>query len=127
MNGVQWRKWDPEVVKAAALAEVGENAEIVGKFVETEARRRLDAIRTPDNKRAVAWRAFLSRWVLTNTVEREPTAVVITVGMKVGPRKGGRTRGFYVETGSSTAPAHPYLRPAVFQNARRIVQLLGGK
>jgi len=127
LSGVRWTKWDPEAVKAATLAEVAENAEVVGEFVETEARRRLDTIRTPDNKRARAWRAFLSRWVLTNTVATEPNAVVITVGMKRGPRKGGNTRGFYVETGSSTAPAHPYLRPAVFQNARRIVELLAGK
>ena len=127
MAGVRWVSWDPGAVKAAALAEVTANAEVVGEFVESEARRRLDAIGSPGNKRARAWRAFLSRWVLTNTVATEANAVVIRVGMKVGPRKGGRTRGFYVETGSSTAPAHPFLRPAVFNNAAKIVALLGGK
>ena len=127
MGNVTWKKWDPGAVKAAALAEVAANAEQAGKFVETDARRRLDAIGSPGNKRARAWRAFLSRWVLTNTVATEANAVVIRVGMKVGSRKGGRTRGFYVETGSSTAPAHPYLRPAVFNNAAKIVALLGGK
>jgi len=127
MGRVVWTKWDPEAVKAATLAQVTANAELVGTFLETEARRRLDAIRTPDNKRAVAWRAFLSRWVLTHTVMEETDAIVITVGMKRGLKKGGNTRGFYVEVGSSTAPAHPYLRPAVFGNAATIVALLGGK
>ena len=127
MGNVTWKKWDPGAVKAAALAEVAANAEVVGEFVESEARRRLKAIGKPDNRRAVAWRAFLARWALTNTVQVLANEVVIRVGMKVSSKKGGRTRGFYVETGSSTAPAHPYLRPAVFNNAAKIVQLLGGK
>ncbi len=127
MSRVRWVSWDPEAVKVAALAEVAENAEVVGEFVESEARRRLKAIGKPDNKRAVAWRAFLSRWALTNTVTVMANEVLIRVGMKVASGKGGRTRGFYVETGSSTAPAHPYLRPAVFNNAAKIVALLGGK
>ena len=119
-------EWKPERLKDAVRAQLMDRGQTVGKFVEGEARRRLDAISKPDNKRAVAWRAFLSRYVLTNTVTSEEDAVVIRVGMKVGPRKGGDTRGFYVETGSSTAPAHPYLRPAVFQNMRDIVKLLTG-
>ncbi len=127
MGRVVWKKWDPEAVKVAALADVAENAELVGEFVETEARRRLNAIRTPDNRKAVAWRAFLSRWVLTHTIVEEPDAIVITVGMKRSSKKGGRTRGFYVEVGSSIAPAHPYLRPAVFGNGPTIVAMLGGE
>lgn len=120
-------KWEPEALKAQVKAQLAENAPLVGKFVEGEARRRLDAIRMPDDPRAVRWRWFLSKWVLRNTVEVEEDAVVIRVGMRKGKGSGGMTRGFYVETGSPSAPAHPYLRPAVFQNMREIVQLLTGK
>ncbi len=127
MARVVWTKWDPEAVKAATLAQLTENAENVGRFLETEARRRLDAIRTPDNKKAVWWRTFLSRWVLKHTVREETDAIVITVGMRKGPRAGGKHRGFYVEVGSSKAPAHPYLRPAVFGNGPTIVAMLGGE
>ena len=126
MSGVHWTKWDPAAVKAAVKSQLVENGEIVGKFVENDARRRLDAITKPDNRKAVRWRALLSKWVLTNTVEEEQDAVVISVGMKRGPKSGGNTRGFYVEIGSKSAPAHPYLRPAVFQNMREIVKLLTG-
>ena len=119
-------KWKPEAVRAAALAELQANAEIVGKFVETEARRRLDAITQPDNRRAVNYRRFLSKYLLTYTVEKTAKAIVIRVGMRRRSEKGGDHHGFYIETGSTTAPAHPYLRPAVFDNASEIVALLGG-
>ncbi len=120
--------WKAKELRAAVLAQISENAETVGQFVEVEARRRLDAIGTPDNRKAVAWRRFLSRYVLTNTVATGRNEVVIRVGMKVGRGKGGDRRGFYVETGSSIAPAHPFLRPAVFGHAKEILQLLtGGK
>lgn len=126
MAKVVWRSWKPEAVIAASMAEVAGNGELVGEFLEAEARRRLDAIRRPDNKKAVAWRRFLSRYVLTNVVTVSADEVVITVGMKRSGAKGGNTRGFYVEIGSARAPAHPYLRPAVFGNGPTIVSLLGG-
>jgi len=96
----------------------------VGKFVETEARRRLDAITDPDTKRDKNYRSYLSSYILTNKVEQETNAVVIQVGMKIGT-EGQTHHGFYIETGSSTAEAHPYLRPAVFNNEREIVGMLG--
>jgi hypothetical protein len=40
---------------------------------------------------------------------------------------GGRHHGFFIEFGSSTAAAHPWLRPAVFENAKKIVSLLSGR
>jgi len=119
-------KWDPEAVRKAALADLQTNAEIAGKFVETEARRRLDAITSPDNRRAVNYRHYLSKFLLTYTVETLAKAIIIRVGMRRRSEKGGDHHGFYIETGSSTAPAHPYLRPAVFDNASEIVSLLSG-
>ena len=120
-------KWKPEAVRAAALAELQANAEIVGKFVETEARRRLDAITQPDNKRAINYRKFLSKYILTYTVEKTAKAIVIRVGLRSHYGKTKGHRGFFIETGSTTAPAHPYLRPAVFDNGSEIVALLGGR
>ena len=120
--------WKQKEFLAKVDGWVSQNAETVGQFVEVEARRRLDAIGSPDNRKAVAWRRYLSRYVLTNTVTTGENKVVIRVGMKVGPGNGGDRRGFYIETGSSTARAHPFLRPAVFRNTKEILQLLtGGK
>jgi len=116
-------KWRPEQVREAAIGELMANGEIVGKFVESEARRRLQAIKEP------AWgeryRTLIVGRLLTFVVEREPKAVVITVGVKGGEK--GRYYGFWIETGTQRQPAHPFLRPAVFENAREIVALLAGK
>lgn len=117
------RKWRPDRLRQAALAELESNGEIVGKFVETEARRRLYGIAEP------AWGEKYRRQIvgrrLTYVVQREAKAVIITVGVRAGEK--GRYYGFWIELGSKTSPAHPYLRPAVFDNARQIVALLAGR
>jgi hypothetical protein len=116
------RNWNPRAVKDAAIAELMANGEIVGKFVESDARRRLYAIEEPE------WGENYRRLIvgrrLTFVVKREPKAIVITVGVRAGEK--GQYYGFYIEVGSKTSPAHPYLRPAVFNNAREILALLGG-
>lgn len=116
-------QWHPERVREAALADLERNGAIAGKFVETEARRRLYAIVDP------AWgeryRRLIVGRLLTFVVEREPKAIAITVGVAEGSK--GRHHGFWIEFGSKTSPAHPYLRPAVYDNAREIVALLGGR
>lgn len=117
------RQWHPERVRAAVLAELTENAEIVGKFVETEARRRLHGIDEP------AWGEKYRRLIvgrrLTYVVEREARAVVVTVGVRPGEK--GHYYGFWIEMGTRRAPPHPYLRPAVYDNARAITKLLAGR
>lgn len=43
---------------------------------------------------------------------------------------GVKRKAFYAyfqEVGTSRHPAHPFLRPAVFGNARRIVQIVSGR
>lgn len=121
-------KWDPIAVKKMAMDELMANAELTGVFIESEARRRLDAITAPDTSRDKNYRHYLSKYLLTHTVTVEKDAVVIDVGMKVGPRGTGASHhGFYIEIGSESAAAHPYLRPAVFDNANEIVGLLAGK
>ena len=116
-------KWHPERVREAVLAELQANGEIVGKFVEEEARRRLYAITDPTW--GEKYRRLIVGRLLTNVVEREAKSVVITVGVRGGEK--GRYYGFYIETGTRKQPAHPFLRPAVFDNARQIVALLAGQ
>jgi len=115
--------WRPQAVREAAVAELESNGAIVGKFVETEARRRLYAISDPEW--GEKYRRLIVGRLLTFVVKREPKAVVITVGVAGGPK--GRHHGFWIEIGTRKQPAHPYLRPAVFDNAREIVALLAGR
>ena len=93
-------------------------------------RQRLNAIARPitggPSITGVSW-----RWGLTHVVRILANAVDIRVGMRTRPigmkSPGADSTGFYIEVGSRTAPAQPYLRPAVFQNAREIVRLLAGR
>jgi HK97 gp10 family phage protein len=121
--GVKWRNWRPEKVREAVLDDLVENGEIVGKFVETEARRRLHAITDP------AWGEKYRQLIVGRRLMYEISRRAKEVTIRVGVRKGekGRWYGFYIEMGTHRRPAHPYLRPAVFQNRREIVALLGGR
>jgi hypothetical protein len=115
--------WEPGKFKAELVKQLVANGEIAGKFVEEEARRRLLDIQDPEW--GAGYRAEVVARLLTSTVEQDGNEVVITVGVAEG--SGGRHHGFYIELGSSTAPAHPFLRPAVFENGPQIVALLEGK
>jgi len=121
--GTYTLKWTPQAVKKAVMGELVANGEIVGKFVETEARRRLLSIRDPEW--GMAYRSQLVARLLTYEMESSNKEVTIRVGVR--PSQSGRHHGFYIELGSKTAPAHPFLRPAVFQNAAHIVALLAGR
>jgi hypothetical protein len=119
-------KWTPEKVKQAAAEQLFKNAPDAAKFIEEDARRRLDAIKTPDTPRDLNYRWYLSKYILTHAVEMTgDDSFVITVGMKIG-KDGQKHHGWWIERGSSTAPAHPYLRPAVLQNAREIIEIMLG-
>lgn len=114
------RNWKPEKIIQAVADQVAGNAEAVGEYVERDARRRLFAIKDPDW--GEKYRRFVVGRLLTHEIERKRREVIIAVGVKATPES--RYHGFYIETGSSTAPAHPWLRPAVWNNARTIVGLL---
>lgn len=116
-------KWEPEKFKAELLETLAANGEIAGQFVETDARRRLTAIETPEWGKK--YRQRLVARLLRYEVERGKNEVIIRVG--VATSKSGTHHGFYIELGSKTAPAQPFLRPAVFENARKIVALLLGR
>lgn len=121
-------KWQPEALKKRIIEHLVSNGEIVGKFVEEDARRRLLRVQDPDW--GAGHRKYVAR-LLTNAVEVERNAVVIRVGLPPGKKAESsettRHLGFYIEVGSARHPAHPYLRPAVFENGARIVRLLEGK
>lgn len=116
-------KWDPGAFKKQLLQDLKSNGEIVGEFVESDARRRLLAISDPEWGRG--YRESVVSRLLTNIVEVEKNEVVIFIGVEKS--SSGTHHGFYIEFGSSTAPAHPFLRPAVFSNAREIFSLLEGR
>lgn len=114
------RDWNPDAVKKAALDQVEANAGTAGSFVEAEARKRLQAIKEPEW--GAGYRRNIVASLLMHQVKRRPNEVITSVG--VAKSKESRYHGFYIELGSSTAPAQPYLRPAVFENGRKIVGLL---
>lgn len=115
--------WKPDDFKRKLIADLAENAEIVGKFVETDARHRLQAISDPSW--GEAYRSQVVSRLLTFEVEKSSREVTINVGVRTS--KSGRYHGFYIEMGSKTSSAHPFIRPAVFQNAAKIRALLSGK
>lgn len=123
MTGDYTLKWHAPDVRKTVIDELAENGEIVGKFVETDARRRLLAITEPEW--GAKYRSQLVARLLTYEVEKLPKEVVIRIGVRATSKESHH--GFYIELGSKTAPAHPFLRPAVYMNARQIVALLGGK
>lgn len=117
------KSWTPEKVKKEVVDNLVANGEIVGEFVETDARRRLMEITDPEW--GAGYRQKLVARLLMNVVERKANEVVTSVG--VAQTKDSKHHGFYIELGSATAPAHPFLRPAVFENAAKIVALLEGR
>lgn len=115
-------KWMPEKLIQMVLDQAEQSAAVVGKFVETEARQRLLSIREP--LWGEKYRRQVVSGLLTFEVERGEREVVVNVG--VGTSARGRHHGYYIELGSDEYPAQPFLRPAVFQNAGRIVKTFGG-
>ena len=122
------KSWTPEKVKAEIIDNLVANGEIAGKFAETDARKRLLAIREP--QWGAGYREKVVARLLTNQVERGKNEVVIRIGVAESKSRKGEARrkhGLYIELGSKTAPAQPFLRPAVFENGAKIVALLSGK
>lgn len=123
--------WKPEVFKAQLIRDLMANAELVGKFVETDAARRLRAYPELDTrvdgvpfKGGGAYREYVAS-LMGSEVSQDGNGILIKVGVRQG--RGGRHHGLYIELGSRTAPPRPFLRPAVFENRDRIVALLAGK
>lgn len=105
------------------MSSIESRVDMAGKFVEDDARRRLGAIRKPDTERDKNYREYLSKFMLTHITETKKKEVVSRIGMLIG-KEGQTHHGFYIERGSSTAPAQPYLRSALVQNLRDILGIL---
>lgn len=118
-------RWEAEKIKQVVVDKLMANAPDVAHFIEDDARRRLNAIRTPDTPRDKNYRHYLSKWMLKNAVEKQDDGLVIAIGTRIG-KKGQRFHGWNIEFGSPGIPAHPFLRPAVLQNKKDIIQLLIG-
>mgnify|MGYP000854163824 CR=1 FL=1 len=121
-QNVDFTRWDEDVVKDWVTEKLLEIGEDVGHFCEKMAKKNLDSIKNPDTKKDNNYRRYLSNYILTNTVEDDEAGdVLIRVGMKIG--KNGQTHhGYWIEVGSKSSQAHPYLRPAVFNNGRDIMK-----
>lgn len=122
-------EWNEQQFMDRMKEILAENAAVVGKFCEEDARKRLLAIKDPE--RGSKYRQNYIARELTHTVEVLPKEVVVTVGLPPGKRRqsGGFTQhvGFYIEMGSRTWGQNPYIRPAVFQNKKQIVDMLLGR
>lgn len=107
------------------IGEIGDelegNMEIANRVVLEDARRNLLKVGDPEWGRG--YRQMLALYRLTSFVERDKRSITGRVGMPGG--KAGYD-GFYIETGSRTASAHPWLRPALLHNLRDITTLLAG-
>lgn len=119
-------KWYADRFKNQLINGIVANGEIVGKFVETDARRRLMAIEQPDfGSFGKPYRQNVVARLLTSEVVVGDDEVVIYVG--VAKSSSSDKHGLYIELGTRQDPAHPFLRPAVFENASKIVALLSGR
>lgn len=115
-------RWDTRTFRKMVEQRLVDRSEIVGKFVEEEARRRLLAIQEPRKGRQHHRRYVAS--LLDYEVEVERGGV----RTRVGPRATSESRhfGLYIEIGSTVFPPAPYLRPAVFDNAGQIIGIFEG-
>jgi len=126
--------WKPDKLKKAVVADLVANAELVGQFLQSDARRRLLAYPDIPPRRAQgteprpyvggrAYREYVAG-LIGNEVIADPKGVTIIVGVR--PGKSGRHHGLYIELGSRASAPRPFLRPAVFENADKIVVMLAG-
>lgn len=116
----EWRQ--KEVIEQIS-GEVAENVEAAAKIVETDARKNLLKISEPEW--GEAYRKVLALYRLTTVMERNKRYIEAGVGMPSG--KKGSDYGFWIEIGSRTASAHPWLRPALKHNLRNITKLFAGE
>ena len=114
-------KWNKEEVIREVSNKIASNASVAGKYVEDVARSNLLAITEPSEKRYANYRRYLATSKLTHVVSQEGKAVVVEIGFM-----GGSPFGFYIETGSSTAGAQPYLRPALNSSIGAVIGILSG-
>ena len=110
---IVWKDWNPGKVKATITGRAEENVEKACQFVEEQARNN---IRSRSGRLANA---------IGHVVYRDGDDVIGVVGMR--RRFKAAFYGYFLEVGTRKMAAHPFLRPAVFNNARQIMKIITGK
>ena len=105
------KEWNQRQFLALVSGRVVQNMDRACEFAEQQAQAR----------------APVRRGILRRHITHEVSARGNTVEGRVGVIREAFW-GWFQEMGTSKMPAHPFLRPAVFGNAKRIVQIIqGGK
>jgi HK97 gp10 family phage protein len=113
MKEIVWKNWNPQRVKAAIAGEVAQNMEMACQFVASQAK-------------ALAPRRG-GRLVSEIDIVVEVGAYGNVIEGRVGVRRGKAFYARFVELGTRFMAARPFLRPAVFNNAREIVRIIAGR
>ena len=124
MSKIVWRDWNPQGVKASVAEQVAKDMEVACKLVETQARANLMDISTPASGRGYRQKVLAPR--VKYEIEMGKDFVEGRVGILRG-RHNEYHGAYYIEIGTRRYPAHPWLRPAVFNNAREIMLIIAGK
>ena len=112
MTGVTIRGWEEgkRKLRARLAGNLLQRMDEVGGYVEQEAKNR-----------APVWRGILKSDITYVVTARDDMIETIL---------GVRKRAFwarFVERGTKRQAAHPFLRPAVFDNAATILRIIRGK
>lgn len=118
---INWDSWTPEKLIEEYKTRISKNADMVGYRMRNSARGRLRSISHPDNKRDANYRRFVASRIV-HQVETEGDDVVLSIGVD-GPEP---LSGYYIETGSETAPAANYLRSTLIQDLPNEIGALFG-
>lgn len=71
--------------------------------------------------------APIRRGILKSDIDYKVTAQGTNITGYVGVKTGKAFYAIFVERGTRKMAAHPFLRPAVFSNAKEILKLVAGK
>jgi HK97 gp10 family phage protein len=113
VSGIVWKNWNPQRVKAAIAGQVVQNMETACVFVVSRA------------KTLAPRRSGLTISELDFVVDVGARGNVIEG--RVGVKRGKAFYARFLEFGTRFMAEHPFLRPAVFNNAREIVRIIAGR
>jgi HK97 gp10 family phage protein len=113
VSEIVWKDWNPQRVKAAIAGQVAQNMEVACQFVAGQAK-------------ALAPRRG-GRLISEIDIAIEVGAYGNVVEGRVGVRRGKAFYARFQELGTRFTRAQPFLRPAVFNNAREIMRIIAGQ
>ena len=112
MSKVRWKDWNPQRVKANIAGRVAENMYDACRFVVEQAQS-LAPVRSGVTRAEIDFKIEIG--ARGNVIE----------GI-VGVKRGKAFYAKFLEFGTSKMAARPFLRPAIFNNAREIVRIIAG-